>query len=186
MMSKPLRADAIRNRARIMQVARDVFAVEGPDAPIDQIAHGAGVGTGTVYRHFPTKEALLLAIVTEGIDRLIAQMRLLIESDPACALYRFVAGIIEEGAADQSLVAALARTGTDIDVELPDRHRDFRRALDDLVAQGQRSGTVRSDMDGGDLKAVIVGLQAMRQHRGAPLDAPLRIVCSGLAPRPGL
>lgn len=67
--------------------------------------------------------------------------------------------IIEEGAVDQSLAADLASTGVDIDAELPDRHGAFRHALDDLVAQGQRAGTVRSDID-----------------RGAQLDGPLRIV----------
>lgn len=183
-MAKQLRADAVRNRARILQVAHDVFAAEGPEVPIDVIARRAGIGMGTIYRHFPTKEALLLAIVTEGIDRVIAWTRDLVESDPANALYRFVERVVEEGAADQSLAAALASTGVDIDAELPDRDRAFRQTLDDLVSQGQRAGTVRSDIDGRDLKAVIVGLQAMRQHRGAQLEAPLRVVRDGLAPQP--
>ena len=181
---KQPRADAVRNRARILQVAHDVFAAEGPEAPVEEIARRAGVGMGTVYRHFPTKEALLLAIVTEGIDRLILWTRELVENDPENALYRFLEGIIEQGAVDQSLAGALANSGIDIDAELPDRHRAFRDALDDLVSQGQRAGAVRGDMDGSDLKALIVGLQAMRQYGGAQLDAPLRIVRDGLAPRP--
>ena len=182
MMKQP-RADAVRNRARILQVAHDVFAAEGPEVPIDEIAQRAGVGMGTIYRHFPTKEALLLAIVTEGIDRLNGWIRELIENDPANALDGFMEGIIEKGFVDQSLAADLAGSGIDIDAELPDRHRTFRHALDDLVAQGQRAGTVRSDIDGRDLKAMIVGLQAMRQYRGAQLDGPLRIIRDGLAPQ---
>lgn len=183
MMKQP-RADAVRNRKRILQVAHDVFAAEGPEVPMDEIAQRAGVGMGTIYRHFPTKEALILAIVTEGIDRLVVWTRELVENDPANALYQFVEGIVQEGAFDQSLAADLATSGVDIDAELPDRHRDFRHALDDLVAQGQQAGTVRSDIDGSDLKAVIVGLQAMRQYRGAQFDGPLRIVRDGLAPQP--
>jgi len=182
MMKQP-RADAVRNRTRIVQVAHEVFAAEGPEVPIDEIAQRAGVGMGTIYRHFPTKEALLLAIVTEGIDRLIGWIRELIENDPANALYGFLEGIIEKGSVDQSLAADLASSGIDIDAELPDRYRTFRHALDDLVARGQRAGTVRSDMDGSDLKAVIVGLQAMRQYQGTQLDGPLRIIRDGLAPQ---
>ncbi|MET4538390.1 AcrR family transcriptional regulator [Arthrobacter bambusae] len=181
-MKKQPRADAVRNRRRILQVAHDVFASQGPGVPIDRIAEQAGVGAGTIYRHFPTKEALLLAIVTEGIDRLIVWIRELLEIDPGNALYQFVAGILERGAADQGLAADLASSGVDIDAELPDRHRAFHHALDNLVAQGQRAGTVRSDIDGSDLKAIIVGLQAMQQHREAHLDAPLKIICDGLRP----
>jgi len=181
-MKQP-RADAVRNRTRILHVAHDAFATEGPEVPMDEIARRAGVGMGTIYRHFPNKEALLLAIVTEGIDGLIGWIRELIEKDPANALDRFVEGIIEKAAVDQSLAADLAGSGIDLDVELPDRHRTFHHALDDLVAQGQRAGTVRSDMDGRDLKAVIVGLQAMRQYQGTQLVGPLRIIRDGLAPQ---
>ncbi|YCK79906.1 TetR/AcrR family transcriptional regulator (plasmid) [Arthrobacter sp. D3-18] len=180
---KQTRADAVRNRTRILQAANDVFAAGGPEVRVDEIAQRAGVGMGTIYRHFPTKEALLFAIVTEGIDRLIVWIRELLEVDPADALDHFLAGILEKGTADQSLAADLASSGIDIDAELPDRHRAFHLALDDLVTQGQSAGTVRSDVDGRDLKAIIVGLQAMHQHRGGQLDAALRIIRDGLRPQ---
>ncbi|MFC7761813.1 TetR/AcrR family transcriptional regulator [Catellatospora bangladeshensis] len=72
---KPLRADARRNRAKVLQVAYEVFAAEGLGVPIDEIARRAGVGAGTVYRHFPTKEALYRAIVVDRVEHLVATAR---------------------------------------------------------------------------------------------------------------
>ena len=66
---RPLRADAARNRARVLEVAYDTFAAEGLSVPIDEIARRAGVGAGTVYRHFPTKEDLFRAVVDDRLRR---------------------------------------------------------------------------------------------------------------------
>ena len=66
-----MRADAVKNRARILQAAEEVFAANGISAPIDMVAEQAGVGVGTVYRHFPTKEALFEAIVLTGLQELV-------------------------------------------------------------------------------------------------------------------
>ena len=78
--ARPMRADARRNRARVLEAARAVFAEEGLAVPLDEIAARAGVGAGTVYRHFPTKEALFEAVVTdriapENVHRLINRIR---------------------------------------------------------------------------------------------------------------
>ena len=70
-----LRADARRNRARILEVAREVFASEGLAVPIDTVATRAGIGVGTVYRHFPTKEALFAAIVSDRVQALADEAR---------------------------------------------------------------------------------------------------------------
>src|SRR5665213_791075 len=72
---RPLRADALRNRARILNAAEEVFALEGVGAPIDVVAERAQVGVGTLYRHFPTKEALFEAIVLERLQALLATAR---------------------------------------------------------------------------------------------------------------
>ena len=69
--AKPLRADAARNRARVLETAYETFAAEGLSVPIDEIARRAGVGAGTVYRHFPTKEDLFRAVVDSRIRRII-------------------------------------------------------------------------------------------------------------------
>ncbi len=72
MPDRPLRADARRNRDKVLRAARDAFAVGGIGVPLDEIAARAGVGPGTVYRHFPTKEALFQAVITVRIEDLIA------------------------------------------------------------------------------------------------------------------
>ena len=73
--SRPLRADAARNRARVLDVAYETFAAEGVAVPIDEIARRAGVGAGTVYRHFPTKEALFQAVIEDRVRSIVADGR---------------------------------------------------------------------------------------------------------------
>ena len=79
---RPLRADARRNRDRLVEVARSAFAERGLDAPLDDIARRAGVGPGTLYRHFPTREALLAAVYRGDIENLAARARELAASCP--------------------------------------------------------------------------------------------------------
>src|SRR5271156_1993990 len=86
--TRPLRADAAKNRERILEAAEATFTAEGVSAPIDAVAERAGVGVGTVYRHFPTKEALFEAIVITRLDALIEITRQLAELDePTDALF---------------------------------------------------------------------------------------------------
>ena len=100
---RPLRADAARNRARVLEVAYETFAQEGLSVPIDEIARRAGVGAGTVYRHFPTKEALFRAIVASRLQRLIDSATPLLEGDdPGAAFFAFLALLVEEGEKDRA------------------------------------------------------------------------------------
>ena len=73
--TRPMRADAVKNRARILEAAEEIFATEGVSVPIDAVAERAGLGVGTLYRHFPTKEALFEAIVVERLERLLETIR---------------------------------------------------------------------------------------------------------------
>ena len=105
----PLRADARRNRERILEVAREVFASEGLSVPIDTVAARAGIGVGTVYRHFPTKEALFAAIVTDRVEALGADARAALEDDdPGAALFGFLTTMAERSATDMALADAFA------------------------------------------------------------------------------
>src|SRR6476469_7947322 len=114
--ARPLRADAARNRARVLEVAYETFAADGLSVPIDEIARRAGVGAGTVYRHFPTKEDLYRAVVADRIEYLIDSGHALLRGDdPAEALFAFLRSmVLQWGAADQGLVEALAGVGIDI------------------------------------------------------------------------
>lgn len=80
---KPLRADAARNRARLIEVATRTFAQEGGQVPIQEIARRAGVGAGTLYRHFPTKEALFEAIIADRLQQVIDRIQSRAAADPA-------------------------------------------------------------------------------------------------------
>lgn len=91
MAEPPLRADARRNRQRILDAARAAFAEAGRAVPLDEIAARAGVGPGTVYRHFPTKEALFQAVVAERVGDLVAEaQRLAGANDPGAAFFAFL------------------------------------------------------------------------------------------------
>lgn len=92
-----MRADAARNRARVLEVAYETFAAEGLSVPIDEIARRAGVGAGTIYRHFPTKEELFRAVVQDHIRRLIEGYALLESDGPAEALFGFLRSMVRWG-----------------------------------------------------------------------------------------
>src|ERR1700739_2192398 len=93
--ARPLRADAARNRARVLEVAYETFAAEGLSVPIDEIARRAGVGAGTVYRHFPTKADLFRAVVEDRIRRIVEEGRaLLAAGDPGEALFKFLRSMV--------------------------------------------------------------------------------------------
>ncbi|WP_437815451.1 TetR/AcrR family transcriptional regulator [Sorangium sp. So ce1078] len=178
--SRPLRADARRNRARILEVASEVFASEGLAVPIDEIARRAGVGAGTVYRHFPTKESLFEAIVLDRVERLIDEARSLAAADdPGAAFFRFFSSAVEAGLANRGLGDALAAAGFDREAVVD---RTLLGAIGKLLRRAQRAGAVRGDVDAADVKALMLGCLAMERCQGEG-NAPRRllaIVCDGL------
>ncbi|WP_329427745.1 TetR/AcrR family transcriptional regulator [Streptosporangium sp. NBC_01495] len=164
--SRPLRADAARNRARVLQVAYETFAEEGATVPIDEIARRAGVGAGTVYRHFPTKESLFQAIVADRMRQVVDRARAQAAADPGEGLYAFLFQMAEQGASDLGLTDAFAGIGFDLAEALPDAEHEFMGMMAEILDQAQRAGTVRADVTAADIKTLIVGLQAMRRFRG--------------------
>src|ERR1700680_1105959 len=94
--ARPLRADAQRNRARLLDVAEVVFASKGIAASTEEIAREAGVGIGTVFRHFPTKEALLEAVFVRRLEQLAAHADALADAyDPGAAFFTFFSHVVE-------------------------------------------------------------------------------------------
>jgi AcrR family transcriptional regulator len=183
MAEKALRADAARNRARVLQVAYETFAAEGLAVPIDEIARRAGVGAGTVYRHFPTKDSLFQAIVTDRMRQLADSARGFAAADPGEALCRFLFYMVDEGAVDQGLVDALAGSGVDLSSAINEGEREFMEVLAELLDRAQQAGTIRRDVDAKDIKTLMVGLQAMQRYRGDAqvLARIYEIVRAGLA-----
>lgn len=185
--NRPLRADARRNRARVLAVANDVFAAEGVAVPIDEIARRAGVGVGTVYRHFPTKEALFEAIVTDRIGSLVEQARALAGAEDAgSAFFAFFREMVQRSVRDSGLFDALAGGGYDFHAVAAVQSGALMEVLDELVRSAQRAGAVRPDVTADDVKALMAGLRAIAlQHGGRHIpESILAVVCDGLRATP--
>jgi len=180
--ARPLRADAARNRTRVLETAYDTFAAEGLSVPIDEIARRAGVGAGTVYRHFPTKEDLFVAVVESRLRHIIAAGHALLdEPGPGEALFAFLRSmVLDWGATDQGLVDALAGLGIDVDSVAPDADAAFRGLIGELLVAAQGAGTVRPDVDIPEIKALLVGCQAMQGYDKARAERVTGVVIDGL------
>ncbi|HEY2214843.1 MAG TPA: TetR/AcrR family transcriptional regulator [Acidimicrobiales bacterium] len=156
--TRPMRADARRNRDRVLEAARGAFGAEGSDVSLDEIARLAGVGAGTVYRHFPTKEALFEAVVFDRIGELVEEARTLADHpDPGLAFSSFVERLAREGALKRDLVEALAVGGIRVQVGEAPILRRLIEVLDELLQSAQRANAVRSDISVDDVMAVLTG-----------------------------
>ncbi len=164
--ARPLRADARRNRDRLLEVAVRVLAHDGPDVPLEAIAREAGVGIGTLYRHFPTREALVEAAYRNELDRLCAAVPALLAERPADAalrawMDRFLDYVTtKRGMADA--LRALIASGGDPYAHSRDRLLD---AVGRLLGAGTADGTIRDDVSAED---VLTGLSGVTLAAGDP------------------
>ncbi|MBB4933974.1 AcrR family transcriptional regulator [Lipingzhangella halophila] len=181
--AKGMRADARRNRDRVLETAIEVFATEGLSVPVHEIARRAGVGTGTVSRHFPTKEALYEAIVLRRVERIMERAAPLAESDdPGAAFFEYLAVLVEEGAVNRGLAEALAGVDFDMDGAAKRAGYDIGDLERRLLVRAQQAGAVRPEVEAADVKGLIVGCLA-RERDGADPDARgrmIRVVSDGL------
>ena len=153
MPDRPLRADARHNREKILRAAREAFAECGYSVPLDEIAARAGVGPGTVYRHFPAKDVLFQAVAAARIEDLIDDARARARADdPGSAFFGFLARIGEEAAAKRDLPDAIAIAGS--------LQEALNAALDVLLSRAQDSGAVRADIGTADLTVLLKGMLA--------------------------
>jgi AcrR family transcriptional regulator len=156
-----MRADAVRNRARILAAADAIFTAQGTGASTEDVARRAGVGIGTVFRHFPLKQDLISAVLHERITRLAREARALGDaSDPGAAFLTFFTGLIEHALANKALVDAL---GTSARPD-SDAKRDLVAAGTALLARAQAVGAIRPDLDGDDLQALVTGCLEMERR----------------------
>jgi AcrR family transcriptional regulator len=176
------RADARRNRAQILVAAEICFAEQGVAVPIDDIARRACVGVGTVYRHFPTKEALAEAVVVTRMEKLIEEARSLATSDdPGDAFFSFLKSLSEAGSAKRDLMDALSGAGIDVKERLGPVKDELGAAMGDLLERAKQAGVVREDVDLADLFGLVMGTCASAQGEiGGSQARMLSIVCDGL------
>jgi AcrR family transcriptional regulator len=175
---RALRADAERNRQRLLDAARHVFAEEGLAAPIDLIAKRAGVGVGTLYRHFPTKEALFEAIVVGRLADLVADARGRVKApEPGAAFFAFLVNMAEGGTTKKDFVTALANTNVDL-TRIVALKKQLKQAMATLLTRAQRARAVRKDVDVADVHALVTATMGTADRRRL-----LAVVCDGLRAR---
>ncbi|MEV4625239.1 helix-turn-helix domain-containing protein [Micromonospora sp. NPDC049523] len=183
---KPLRADARRNRTRILDAAEAVFSEGGAAASTEEVANRAGVAIGTVFRHFPTKTDLLAAIMKELLRRLTDDVRTLDnDGDAATGLFTFFARMVAESAAKRTVVQLLADAG--VGVDLGDSVRALQEAVGALLARAQRADVVRADVRLDEVMALLVSTCQGALHAGWDADLQRRtlaVVFAGLRPAP--
>src|ERR687889_1948275 len=168
--TRPLGADAERNRARILAAAAEIYAERGLDVSLDDIAAHAGVGVGTVYRRFPEKDALIDALFEDKIDRAVALADDALEiEDPWIGLTTFMRGMCRMQAEDRGFKDALLLRGRGRERVSGARERIAPRAMK-LLARAQESGAVRADLGSFDVPMLnlCVGLIADRTRDVAP------------------
>jgi AcrR family transcriptional regulator len=155
--SRPLRKDAARNRALLVQAAREVFAERGLEASMDDVAHRAGLGVGTAYRHFANKYELARAIMAEAVDQVYDLIdHAVAADDPWAGLVSFVEGTAELQSADRGLREVLM--GVHDAEQMEQVHDRLSEPLRTLVDRAKTAGEVRADVEATDIGIVVLML----------------------------
>jgi AcrR family transcriptional regulator len=177
---RPLRADARRNRERILVAARKVFAREGGDAQIDDVARAAGVGVGTVYRHFPHKDALIGELVSQKFRGFADNAERALEvEDPWDAFAGLLRTNAEFCAGDVGVQQALARGPAAWQYAATELAR-LRETTSRLIERAQKAGVMRADFGVDDIPMLMCGLSSTMGVPGYDWRRHLEIIISGL------
>ena len=173
--AKHLRADAQRNRERLLGVAREVFAEKGVEAPLEEIARRAGVGIGTLYRHFPTRLDLVGAIYFDEVEALIRSADdLAVREEPLVALRDWLERFVGYVATKRGLAGALEelrQSGT-----LMEGHLRINAALGLLLEAGQKAGEIRADVQAADVVRALSGICMLSERTVPEREQTRRII----------
>ena len=153
------RTDALRNRERVLEVAKAAFTRSGADASLDDIAKQAGVGPGTLYRHFPTRDALIEAVYHTEVGRLAAAQRELSAKLPPIEALRAWMMLFVDYIATKQIIASVLNSVVGGPSRLYDSSRvQVRGAIDALVKSAMKSGDIRKDLEPFDLLRALIGV----------------------------
>jgi len=185
------RADARRNREQVLRTAQRLFATEGLGVSLDEIARRAGVGPGTVHRHFPAKEALYLAVAIDMLQQLVAEADVLATTSDPAALFTLLSRMMAAGAENVAVKSALEAAEYDLRTAAPGVAADLTRHVADLLNRAHAAGAVRPDLTVGEVMALVAGAFAAIRHAGAETSRErsahiAQIILDGLRPQDGL
>jgi AcrR family transcriptional regulator len=179
--ARPLRADAARNRARVLDAAHECVALKGVTVSTEEIARCAGVGVGTVFRHFPTKESLLEAVFADRLRRFAAEAdELAGHREPHTALFAVLRRAVDTYATKHAIADALSAAGVDGGAVTGQARGILRHVLGDLLTAAQNAGTVRGDVTVDDVLALLVGTVRAAEHAGGSPERLLSVIVDGL------
>ncbi len=186
-LPRPMRADALRNHASILQAARELFAGEDPDVQIGDVARRAGVGVGTVYRHFPDKEALMGELVRERFGVFNARLRAALDEDGdafqalADAMRANVASLADDAATRFAFTSGGERVFEHAEKE----RQEFMVIASELVDRAHAARTLREDFGAADIPMLMCGVCATIDKRGAgwSWERYLELMISGMRSR---
>lgn len=179
---RPKRADARRNYDALVAAARQSFTRDGPDATLEDIASTAGVGIGTLYRHFPTRLALVTAVYKDDVDALAHLAANSADLPAEEALAAFLERVVEYGATKRALFAELAEA-VDQQSSLLNYCRDnIRSATDAVLRRAQDAGVARRDLEAPDLLRLVGGMAMAPNADLEQAKRLLRVVLDGLKP----
>ena len=186
---RPMRADAQRNYTRLLDAAGAAFIERGADdVSLEEIARRAGVGIGTLYRHFPTRQALLEAVYRDQVELLSARADELLQAEsPGDALADWLRALVKFSSTKHSLISALLATlGKDSDL-LSSCSKVIRGSAENLLARAQEAGVVRPDANSGDVIRLVHAVNIATQRGPADpgqADRMLALILDGLRPQP--
>lgn len=182
-----MRTDARDNRARILEAADEVFGTGGAAASTEAVAKLAGVGIATVFRHFPTKQDLLRAVLRARLEGLRDRARELAGSaEPGPAFFDFFTEVVDGAARKLTIADALADTSGDPEAAAVRAGEEMRQAFADLLTRAQKAGAIRRDVAAPEAYALMVGVSRATAHTPMTKAVKRRVIAlalDGLRPR---
>jgi AcrR family transcriptional regulator len=169
---RPQRADAKRNRERILESARAAFAAQGAETQMDEVARLAGVGVGTVYRHFPTKESLLGELVRQKMERMseCSRAALARDGEPFAVFTDVLRECTDVADGDTALQYAMLGAGDAVWAYAAEAEAELIVLTDELIKRAQQAGTMRSDVNALDIPMLMCGVCATMTHTKPHFD----------------
>jgi AcrR family transcriptional regulator len=174
--SRKPRSDSLRNRELLLAAAHKVFSAGGPDASLEAVARTAGVGIGTLYRHYPTRESLFQAVYRHEVDQLVdLAVTLAAEAPPLEALRRWLHAVVGMVATKKGMVAALAPAAGSSTELFAYSAAQLARSVGNLMATAVAAGQIRDDIAADDVMRALIGMCYMRDQPGWQ-DIVIRLV----------